>query len=621
MSNSFVLLDDCNATEENPLSRLYTDWSHERVCDSANDWERVCADVEADLQAGLHAVILADYEWGVCAQLGRDKAGAQQAPAFRFLMFCHCARLSQLEVHAWLAEQDTAAPQNQANLPSAAGVVDVRATVSPHAFEQAFSALQAALKAGEVYQINYTYRLQLAAFGAPLALYRRLRARQPVPYGALIALADGRSVISCSPELFLRHQAGSVTACPMKGTAARLPDPAADAQAAAELSASVKNRAENLMIVDLLRNDLSRVAQLGSVRVPALFAVAPYPTVWQMTSTIEAQLAASASFAQIMAALFPCGSITGAPKHRAMQYINVLENTPRGIYTGAIGWLEPAVTNERRCGDFCLSVAIRTLTLDKPDADGLRKGQLGVGAGIVSDSTAASEAAECALKAQFLTDMDAGFELIETMYATRAEGIRHLRRHWRRLRRTARRFNFAWHVSILCTQLQAQLAALLPGMRYRLRLQINQTGALQITATELMQRPLEPVNLLLASNEGLAPMQADNLWLRYKTTERARYTDALRLAEERGAFDILFTNTRGELTEGARSNLLVKLAGRWWTPPLASGILPGVMRSVLLDDMNWGVAERVLTLADLHNAEEIYLCNAVHGALKARLVE
>ncbi len=615
------MLDDCNATEESPLSRLYTDWSHERVCYSVNEWERVCADAEADLQTGLHAVILADYEWGVRAQLGLNKADAQQASAFRFLMFRHCARLSQLEVNAWLAQQDKDAFPEQANVPSAAGVVDVRATVLPEHFEQVFSALQAALNAGEVYQINYTYRLQLAAFGSPLALYRRLRARQPVPYGALIKLPDGRSVISCSPELFLRHQAGLVTARPMKGTAARVPDPAADAQAAVELSESVKNRAENLMIVDLLRNDLSRVAQLGSVRVPALFEVIPYPTVWQMTSTIEAQLVDTASFAQTMLALFPCGSITGAPKHRAMQYIDVLENTPRGIYTGSIGWLEPAVTNERRCGDFCLSVAIRTLTLDKPNADGLRKGQLGVGAGIVADSTAASEAAECVLKAQFLTDMDAGLELIETMYVTREEGIRYLRRHWRRLRQTARRFGFAWQIHTLYAQMQARLAALLPGVRYRLRLQMNKTGALQITVTELTQRSLEPVNLLLASNEGLAPMQADNFWLRYKTTERARYTDALRIAKERGAFDILFTNTRGELTEGARSNLFIKLAGQWCTPPLTSGILPGVMRSVLLNDKNWNVAERSLTLADLRDAEEIIVCNAVHGALKARLIE
>ncbi len=656
---SFVLLDDCSATEENPSSRLYTDWSHQRVCHALAEWDDVCSEVEADLQAGLHAVILADYEWGACAQLERtsddlqraapcaevtlvrqaeggkvvncstqapasstpNKAGIQEVPAFRFLMFRHCARLSQAGVEAWLVAQDKEATRDKTKLPSAAGVVDVRETVSSSDFEQVFSELQAALHAGEVYQINYTYRLKFAAFGAPLALYRRLRARQPVPYGALIALPDERWVISCSPELFLHHQAGSLTARPMKGTAARVPDAAADACAAAELSESIKNRAENLMIVDLLRNDLSRVAQIGSVRVPALFSVTPYLTVWQMTSTVEAQLARDISFAQIMRALFPCGSITGAPKHRAMQYIDVLENTPRGLYTGAIGWFEPSLTSGQRCGDFCLSVAIRTLALDKPRADGLRTGQLGIGAGIVVDSTAASEAAECALKAEFLTEMDPGFGLIETMYASREAGIRHLRRHWRRLRRTARRFGFAWQVHQLCVKLQAQLTTLLPGLPYRLRLQMDKAGTVQITATQLMQRLREPVNLLLAPNEGLPPMQADDLWLHHKTTMRATYTYGLRLAEERGAFDVLFTNTRGELTEGARSNLLVKLAGRWWTPPLSSGVLPGVMRSALLDDANWGIAERVLTPADLRNAEEIIVCNAVHGTLKAKLVE
>ena len=249
-------------------------------------------------------------------------------------------------------------------------------------------------------------------------------------------------VLSCSPELFLRCENGLLTARPMKGTAARMQGPESDSETARHLSIDIKNRAENVMIVDLLRNDLGRIAQVGSVKVPELFAIEPYSTVFQMTSTVQARLRPELGFADVLRATFPCGSITGAPKHRTMQWIADLESTPRGLYCGAIGWVD-APQGDSRCGDFCLSVAIRTLTLGR-EVHGLRPARLGIGAGIIADSRADDEFDECRLKARFLTGLDPGFELFETLLATPAGELPHLQRHLDRLARSAALLGFAF---------------------------------------------------------------------------------------------------------------------------------------------------------------------------------
>jgi para-aminobenzoate synthetase/4-amino-4-deoxychorismate lyase len=292
-------------------------------------------------------------------------------------------------------------------------VTQLRASVEWPDFRHAIEAIHEYIRDGETYQINYTYRLDGQAWGSPVALYRRLRARQPVPYGALIALPPGapgdagvRHVLSCSPELFLKHEAGTLTAKPMKGTAARMRTAEGDSEMARWLANDTKNRAENLMIVDLLRNDLGRIARIGSVKVPELFSIESHPTVFQMTSTVQAQLQGDLSFADLLRATFPCGSITGAPKHHTMELIARLESTPRGLYTGAVGWID-APRGGASCGDFCLSVAIRTLTLGER-RNGLAPARLGIGAGIVLDSEAESEYEECRLKARFLTGLNDG---------------------------------------------------------------------------------------------------------------------------------------------------------------------------------------------------------------------
>ncbi|WP_206951225.1 chorismate-binding protein [Trinickia acidisoli] len=647
----FALLDDCDASAAAPTSRLYTGFVREHVCTDAATLDAVCVAAERDMHTGLHAVVLGDYEFGRELEFGKrarasSSISAQRgASSLRFLMFERCEKQACAEVDAWLAALDgtvcdestraSASPAQGEAPPSVAGAANVAESVTPEAFAAAIAAVHDALCAGESYQINYTYRLAFDAFGSPAGLYRRLRARQPVRYGALIALPGDEWVLSCSPELFVEKAGERLRTRPMKGTTARGASPDADARAVAFLRSDPKNRAENLMIVDLLRNDLSRVAKTGSVCVPALFTVEAYPSIWAMTSTIEADLRERTSFADVLRALFPCGSITGAPKHRTMQLIDEIETTPRGLYTGTIGWVDAPSSlsdDDAGCGDFCLSVAIRTLTLGaaEPGGDtGTRRGTMGVGGGIVLDSVAADEYAECRLKAKFLTGADPGFQLFETMYATHEDGVRHVERHLARLCRSAAELDFLFDGPALRERLAAHCAQLSPGAAHRVRLALGKDGKTELTGGPLgavarladVPNPSAtsdaPVGVLLAPEHGFAPTRSNDFLLRHKSTSRAEYDRAWRLAEAKGGFDMLFFNERGELTEGGRSSVFVKLDGHWYTPPLSAGLLPGVMRQVLLEDPVMQARERTLTRDDVLRAEALVVCNALRGALPA----
>ncbi|MGK6308004.1 chorismate-binding protein [Variovorax sp. DT-64] len=614
---AFALLDDCASTPQRPTSRLYSGFVREHRCSDAARLDTVWAQVDADLRQGLQAVLLGDYEWGAkLLQAGQARLAPDDASALRVSMFQHCTRLSADEVDAWLAERE----QGTRCEPGAAGVMDLVPSVDEAAFTDAIARIHEAIGKGETYQVNFTYRLHGRSYGSPVSLYRRLRARQPVAYGALIALPQGEEpaeaaithVLSCSPELFLRHDAGVLTARPMKGTAARAGVPEGDSEMARLLSVDAKNRAENVMIVDLLRNDIGRVARIGSVKVPTLFAVESYATVFQMTSTVQATLRREVGMPELLRAVFPCGSITGAPKHRTMEWIAALESTPRGLYCGAIGWVD-APAQGARIGDFCLSVAIRTLTLGT-EVDGLRPLRIGIGAGIVQDSRAADEFEECRLKARFLTGLDPGFELFETMHAD-PEGIRHLERHLARLARSARALGFAFDRDAALAALRTALPALAPGRPSRLRLALAHDGRLGLTHAPLPPLAPGPVKLLIAAER----LPEANPLAAYKTTLRAHYDAGVRAAESAGAFDSLFFTADGRVSEGGRSTLFARIDGRWWTPPVADGALPGVMREVLLEDPAWQAAERTLRREDLEAAQALVVCNALRGALPAQL--
>lgn len=520
-----------------------------------------------------------DYELAYLLEPAAAPAGwsaaAATRPLARFWRFAQCRPFSAAQAEAFLAPHAT--------LP--AGVAEIGAAWDETRYREAVHEIQRLIAAGDCYQVNLTYPLDFSWFGTPLALYARLRARQPVRYGGCIGDAES-GIVSLSPELFFSRQADTLVTRPMKGTAPLSEPPETLAQ-------SAKNRAENLMIVDLLRNDLGRVAATGSVRVDELFALETYPTVRQMVSQISASVPGR-SFADLLRALFPCGSITGAPKIRAMQIIHELERQPRGVYTGAVGWLAPA-------GDCRLNVAIRTLEL----ATGQR-GRMGVGSGIVADSEAAGEWAECALKAAFLR-VDSGLRLIETL--RRENGIYPLwSGHLARLRRSAAAFGFPLDEAAVLQQLSLQ------PMRgtWRVRLTLDHAGRIEVTAQPLDSGP--PVEKLawLATQ----PILADDVLRRHKTTARAAYDAALAtLPADGSVFDAVFLNERGEVAEGARSTVFVERDGVLLTPPLTSGALPGVLRAHLL--ASGKAREAVLWPADLNAG--FWLGNALRGLQPVRL--
>ena len=603
----FALLDDARATHE-ARSRLYSGHAGTLTCTDADDWLSLLAGLQDALGQGLYAVPLLTYELG--AHLQKLPARPVAGPLAQVLLFSHCEHLTGAQVASWLATRSAA--------DDTAGVADIQANVDEAQFVDAIDRIRALIEAGDTYQVNYTYRLRFDAFGSPFALYARLRARQPVPYGALVSLPGGGALLSFSPELFVRHDHGVLLARPMKGTARASGDPERDAALARELAQDTKNRAENLMIVDLLRNDLGRVAVTGSVQTPVLFDVQRYGAVLQMTSTVQATLKADATLADIFDALYPCGSITGAPKRRAMEIIHELEPAARGIYTGAIGWFDPAPAG-RAFGNFCLSVPIRTLTLDAPlsgSMRGVRRGELGVGAGIVHDSQAHDEFAECQLKAGFLTGLPNDFTIFETLRASRDHGCRHLEQHLDRLRASCACFGFPFEYGAAHAALNDACAALPSDAVYRMRLAVDATGAVTITSGVLA--PLQEPVMVVLSDE---PMDSGDVFLRHKTSRRSRYDAAWQAAEARGAFDALFFNERGELTEGGRSNVFVRVDATWITPPLACGVLPGVMRNVLLAAPAWHAREGVITRAMLEAADDIVVCNALRGPLRAVLLQ
>ena len=463
-------------------------------------------------------------------------------------------------------------------------------------FDQGMADIHRAIAAGELYQLNYTAPLHGKLQGAPRDLFMALRRAQPGGYAAFIDTGD-EQVLSVSPELFFDWDGERLLTRPMKGTAPRGTTPEADAALAAQLRASPKERAENVMIVDLIRNDVSRVAQPFSVTVPHLFRLEALPSVWQMTSDVEARTRPGTTLADVFAALFPCGSITGAPKVSAMQMIKRLESGPRGVYCGAVGVVRPG-------GAATFNVAIRTVTVQGGVA------RCGIGSGITADATAEGEWQEWRHKRAFLARASQPFELLETL-ALQDGKLRHAPDHLARLVRAATHFGYPVDMA----QVETSLAHLLmthPEGLWRVRLLLDAQGQIQAAAYALEAFPM-PVKLALAQT---AFEEAGSEFVRFKTTRRAHY-DAF-APRTPGVFDTLLWNQQGELTECTRGNVAVRLDGRWVTPPLSSGLLDGIGRARLLQAGR--LVETVVRVDDLQRATGLAFVNSLRGWLEAALV-
>lgn len=554
--------------------------------------------LQSGWQKGLHAVLFADYGFGLPLTGVESERGGNLALHW----FADCA---DTDAASWLARHSDDLP---------AGISTPQSSVSETDYLDRIRQIHEAIRRGDTYQINYTTRLHLQAYGNPVSLYRRLR--QPVPYAVLSHLpdAEGQSAwtLCFSPELFLNIASdGTISTEPMKGTAPILGD-GQDERRAAELQADPKNRAENVMIVDLLRNDLGKIAQIGKVCVPEPFKVSRFGSVWQMTSTIQAQALPDTSFADILRAAFPCGSITGAPKKMSMQIIESLEAEPRGLYTGSIGYLNPSSGGLGFEGAF--NVVIRTLSLT-PLSDGIYQGVYGVGSGIVIDSDPAAEYRECGWKARFLNELRPNFGIFETL---RAENGRCalLDRHLCRLNTAARALNLPLPDG--CENQIKQYIADLPDGAFRVKALLASDG---ISLSRAVLNRLTDKQRVMISPTILP---AQNYLRRFKTTCRTVFDQAWQTAETQGAFDSLFFNSDGILLEGGRSNVFVKHRGQWLTPSLDLDILNGIMRQAVLDEpqkylQTNQVIETHITQKTLQEAEEIRLSNALRGVFAAAL--
>ncbi len=637
-SPATVLLEggkNSSETNQKPWTQLFT--APVRVCAAwhAAEIPALFTEIESAVAAGRSAAGFFSYECGNCFE---PKAAMRPSREGQPLAWFGIYERSYAFDHEAGAFLDGEPPELARFRSSKAGAEDgtsgydveiaAEFALSEAEYVQRIAAIHEWIRAGDVYQLNFTAPFRVEAQGCVAAHYARLRARQPVDYGAFLHWQQGRYILSFSPELFfhLEHDGPTrrIVTRPMKGTARRGRTTREDREIAEWLRNDPKNRSENVMIVDLLRNDLGRVARTGTVHADRLFDVERYSTLWQMTSTVSAELRPDVDFHEIFRALFPSGSVTGAPKVRAMQLLAELEDAPRGVYTGAIGFFSPQQT--------VFNVAIRTLELEGESGDGLR-GTMGAGSGIVIDSDPADEYRECLLKAEFLTrsadQRPEHFSLIESLLWDGAYPLIEL--HLDRLADSAEYFGFLCERGVVRAALEEHARQFTDTSPRKVRLLLDSEGNLEITSEVLA--PGGETNRI--ARVRFAPQRTDpaDAMLYHKTTHRPFYAQAFAQAVATGFDDVLFLNLRGEVTEGAISNVFVEKDGQWATPPVECGLLAGVYRRHVLQTRPAmeergpqrqvfvaGVQERTLHFNDLRHADGVYIANAVRGLRRATIV-
>ncbi|WP_397575788.1 aminodeoxychorismate synthase component I [Sphingorhabdus sp.] len=575
----YVLLDDARMHGASP-ARLYVDPVEIWTANSVDEVDAVLGALRDAQRSELHAAGFLGYECGqhFLPNLGQERSG----PLAWFGLFRSYSTISADVVASYLPD------------PAGAYLSALRPAISRAEYADAFAAVQDYIHAGDMYQANLTFPLSADYAGDPLALYAALRSRAKAGYGGVIYTGDAH-YLSFSPELFFALKDQRVTTKPMKGTATRQADPQRDSDVAERLRTDPKQRAENLMIVDLLRNDLSRVCAAGTVAVPELFHVESYPTVHQMTSTVTGVLNEGVDAVDVITALFPCGSITGAPKIRAMQVVEEVETAPRGIYCGSIGRIDAN-------GDAAFNVAIRTFTL----CDSTKTLSLGLGSGVVADSNEADEWAECLAKGDFAKVDGTGFDLIETMRFEPMTGILRLELHLERMKTSAQLFGFEFDRHALRNRLHASIFHL--DQLSKIRLMVSRHGAVAIEIG-----PLQDVTDWRVAVVPL-PVAAEDFRLRHKMSDRAFYDNARKARTD--CDEVIFVGADGRLTEGSITTLFVERDGVLLTPRLETGLLPSVLRRALIDA---GKAQEVdLTADDL--AGGFFVGNSARGLIRAHRV-
>ena len=625
-SEQIVFLESTRLTPENHHSFLFHRPLDRLVCRQGDDPLQFFKQAQVYLQEGYYLAGYLGYEMGYLleprlAEAFRPRLAASSRPILPLAdmgVFQKPSVYNHMQ-NAQLNREIFVPDGNITRSANGFTINNLRLNQKKQDYLEAVNKIKAYIAAGDTYQVNYTLKILFDFSGSIADFYCSLRRNQSVSYAGLVRNND-TAILTFSPELFFRKKGNCISVRPMKGTMVRGRTISEDTGLAEALRQDSKNRSENVMIVDLLRNDLGRLSRMGGVKVHSLFEVETYETLHQMTSSIKGMLDHPASLAEMFKALFPCGSVTGAPKIRTMEIIRELEHEDRGVYTGAIGYLSPA-------GDAVFNVPIRTVVLQG------NKGEMGIGSGIVWDSDPDAEWEECNLKGRFLTAPAPEFKLIETMLWQRRSGFWLLDKHLKRLEESARYFIFRFdlaEIEAVLQKLEEEILKKSPAKSHRVRLLLSREGELELNHSELVEdlHPESDPSCLMLKNEASnwptaifsnQKIDSQSPYLFHKTTQRKLYDSERAGAVTKGYYEVLFVNGKGEVTEGSQTNIFMQKGNRLITPPVSCGLLPGVLRKHLLQQFPDVVVEKPFTRRELEMAEAIYVGNSVRGLVRVKL--
>lgn len=595
----FALLENTRGSSSEANAILFTFPITEICCHDGSKLEDALCKIDQFRSNGLHLCGYIAYEAAYFLADRHDfvfnTQSGNKIPLLHFYAFRDRHDLTLDQATAWL--------QNLNSSDTPVAIEKLSLNMSKEDYLNRIEQIREYIRDGDSYQVNFTLKYRFAYQGSPTALYRRLRGRQRVEFAALLNFPEF-GLLSLSPELFIRKRGNILESKPMKGTWPRGVSADEDRESIAAMKRDPKTLSENVMIVDLIRNDVSRVANIGSVTVENLFEVQTYETLHQMISTVKGRVGVDTPASEIIRQLFPCGSITGAPKIRTMQIIEELEVEHRGIYTGAIGYLTPN-------NDFCFSVPIRTCIAYR---DGTA--EMGVGGGILNESDPYAEFDECVLKAKFLTGINSSFRLLESMRYRYATGdIENLDRHLARIQHSASALLFNIDPVILVRELRAAVR----GVREdkKVRLTVDCGGSMDISLHTLGDTSNSQQPCYVDISDQI--VKREWFLLRHKTTERTMFDREYEKYHEEGAYDVLFLNDAGHITEATRHNVFIEKDGLLITSPVNSGLLGGIARGVFLETHRERCVERPLTPSDLLSADRILLTNSVRGVVQVLL--
>lgn len=614
--DSFAFFETTRVNEEDYLSYLFLKPVNRLICKVTDDPAVFLEIAQGYLDQGYYLAGCFSYEFGYLLEkaladlvIGSDQIVADLAVYRKPFIYDH--RLADFIGNKPWPQWDVA----EDHADDGFRISDLTFSQNKEDYLAKIARIKRYIESGDTYQVNYTLKLLFDFQGSDMAFYKVLRRNQSVSYGALIKDGEHRT-LSFSPELFFRKKGNECLVRPMKGTMHRAPGLEEDLLVRHGLADDLKNRSENVMIVDLLRNDLGRLSEMGMVDTVSLFDVETYETLHQMTSSVRGKLKSNVGLVELFRAMFPCGSVTGAPKIRTMEIIRELEAEARGVYTGAIGFISPD-------GGAVFNVPIRTVLLDKG------RGEMGIGSGIVYDSDPEKEWDECCLKSQFLQVSLPEFELIETILYHPQHGFWLMDRHLERLRGSAAYWGFSLSEVDLTQTLARTTANLQSNEWHRFRLLLSKDGGLKIRAVScseptvgIGQESSKLPEVVLSSSH----TDSADPFFYHKTTCRSLYDAERDKGIASGFFDVLFCNERGEVTEGCIANVFIRKEGKLLTPPLSCGLLGGVLRGAFLAGEvmapeGLSVVEEVLSVKDLRDAEAIYVGNSVRGLIRVSLAD